>query len=160
MNEDSSPRKHGQLTEQNKDKLLEQLSRTGNLSASAASVGVTRFAVYKAIERDQDFGERIALAREKACNVLENEMYRRGVEGYDEPIFYQGEEVGSVRRYSDKLLQLLARANMGDRYSEKQNVTIDTNVTVEHSAKGKLARLLGIDDIKTIEGTIVEDEEQ
>ena len=37
---------------------------------------------------------------------MEAEADRRGVDGYDDPIFFEGQQVGTVRRYSDQLLML------------------------------------------------------
>ena len=52
---------------------------------------------------------------------MEHEIFRRAQEGWDEPVYggrYRQEVVGSVRRYSDRLLELRAKALMPE-YRDK-----------------------------------------
>jgi hypothetical protein len=42
-------------------------------------------------------------------DVIRTALYRRGIDGWDEPVFHAGEEVGTVRRYSDRCLVALAQ---------------------------------------------------
>lgn len=152
----SKPRVSGKLTPEKKAKVVELLSQTGNLSACASAVGLRRETLYHAMHRDPEFAEQITLAREKACLEIESEMRRRGLEGITRDVYYGGEVVGQQKEYSDKLLLALAKANMPTRYSDKQYQVVDQRVTVEHTAKHKLAHLLGI----TPEGAIEHDQEE
>lgn len=54
-------------------------------------------------------------------------MYRRAVVGYEEPVRNnKGEIVGTVRRFSDRLLELYVKRHMSE-YREK--LSADVNVT-------------------------------
>lgn len=129
----------------NKQKeLVACIEKSANLSGSAAACGVTRDAVYKAMERDPSFRQEIHDAREKAAYSIEREIWRRGIEGVDKPVFFRGEQVSNVTEYSDRLLLALAKANMPNRYSERQLQTIDHTVKIDGDAKSKLSELLGI----------------
>ena len=44
-------------------------------------------------------------------DAVEAEIRRRGVEGWDEPVFQGGKRVGVIRRYSDRMLEILAKAH-------------------------------------------------
>ena len=41
----------------------------------------------------------------------EDALQKRGVEGWEEPVWYQGRQVGTVHKYSDKLLQTALEAS-------------------------------------------------
>lgn len=53
-------------------------------------------------ELDELYHEALALYRNRVVRAL----HVRAVEGVEEPVWYQGEQVGTVRRYSDRLLEL------------------------------------------------------
>lgn len=61
------------------------------------------------------------------ADELEIEMHRRAVHGVDEPVFYKGEVVGEVRKFSDQLAITLAKATRPDKF--RDNVKVDANVT-------------------------------
>src|SRR5215204_3858483 len=82
-----------------KPAFLEFLRATANVSVSAARVGICRRAVYKAREKSEEFREAWEDALEEATDALEAEARRRAYEGYREPVFYQGKEVGNIQRY-------------------------------------------------------------
>ena len=75
---------------------------------------------------DPDF----ALAWDEAVNIaadaLEREAWRRAVEGFEEPVHYRGEVVGYVKKYSDRMLELLLKAHRPEKYRESgANVLIN-----------------------------------
>lgn len=147
------------LTPEKQAKLLDLLEQTGNLSASAAAVGVTGRAVYALMAREPEFRKRVEDAREKACLKIEQEMIRRGLTGIERGVFYKGERVATEREYSDKLLLALAKANMPSRYAERSVAYVQNNFSVDDTgqrAKERLAHLLGVDDQKVIEGEIID----
>lgn len=51
---------------------------------------------------------------------LENAAVKRAVEGFTEPIFHLGEQVGERRRYSDTLLVQQLKANLPEKYGDKE----------------------------------------
>lgn len=63
-------------------------------------------------------------AKEQAADLLEDEAVRRANEGVLEPVFYQGEQCGSIRRYPDGLMQFLLRGAKPEKYNRER---------VEHS---------------------------
>lgn len=101
---------------------LSSYSACGNVSDAARASGISRFTHYDWLKSDADYAAAFAEARETAADYIQAEIYRRGVEGIEEPIFYKGEQVGSVRRYSDKLLIVLAKALRPEQF--RDNLTI------------------------------------
>lgn len=49
---------------------------------------------------------------------------RRAREGVDEPVFYQGDECGSVRKYSDTLAIFLLKGAMPEKYRENTRMEL------------------------------------
>lgn len=58
---------------------------------------------------DPEFAERFHEARELYRDRLEAEVERRAVHGVLQPVYRGGRKVGSVRVYSDRLLELLLK---------------------------------------------------
>jgi hypothetical protein len=90
---------------------LETLTRTGHVTAACAAAGVSLSGTYSLRKRDGTFARAWEEALETAVGTMMEEARRRGVEGWDEPVFYKGEPVGAIRRYSDRLLIQLLQAH-------------------------------------------------
>jgi hypothetical protein len=111
-----------------KHAFLQQYARFGNLGYSAALVGVHRNSVYEWLERDEAFSAAFHQAEAAAVEVLEQEAWRRAVEGspYERTSYWHGEPVGTDRKieYSDALMTLLLRARAPEKYREKLDVNV------------------------------------
>jgi len=59
-----------------------------------------------------DFRDDYLEARGYSDDQIRAELVRRAIDGIDEPIYHQGVIVGEVRRYSDRLLEFLARTRL------------------------------------------------
>ncbi len=107
---------------------LEELARTGNVSAAAKKAHHSRQDAYK--ERNpegkdqtgqleaQEFAAAWEAALEVATDMLELEARRRAEQGTLEPVFYQGEVCGKVKKYSDTLLIFLLKAHRPEKFRE------------------------------------------
>lgn len=131
-----------------------------------------------------EFHEAWTAALEIGNDYLEQEAQRRAVEGYDEPVVHKGIqafvrdpqtgelELGpdgkpiplTVRRYSDRLLEVLLKARRPEKFRE--NMKIEAEVTggvlaipqtdqANLSAEDWAARFRDNEDGKTIDGTAV-----
>jgi len=58
-------------------------------------------------------------AHAAACDTIEAEMRRRAIDGVEKPVFYKGQQCGTVREYSDMLLAMLANGAMPEKYKQK-----------------------------------------
>ncbi len=86
------------------------------------AAGIDRTTHYRWLE-DPDYAEQFALAQQDAGESLEAEARRRAVEGWQEPIFYQGQLVGHRPRHSDVLLIFLLKGAMPEKYGDKLQQT-------------------------------------
>lgn len=61
-------------------------------------------------------------------------IHNKAVDGWDEPVFYKGEEVGTVHRFSEKLLELQAKRHMPEyRDKSQMDVNVAGGVLVVHA---------------------------
>ncbi len=94
-----------------------QLLAQGHTPGFAAKVvKISRSAAYKWREEDAAFAEDWRDAVNQGFDRLEDEAWRRGVEGVLKPVRYRGKVIGHIRKYSDKLLVLLLKRRRPDLY--------------------------------------------
>lgn len=102
---------------------LDRLRETGNVYRSALSVGLLHPAVYKQRNKDPEFARAWDEALNESVDFLVEEAKRRAYDGVDEPVFYQGEVCGTVRKYSDPLLMFLIKGIRKEYATERKELT-------------------------------------
>ncbi len=97
---------------------------TGKKGLAAELAGIDRSAIYQPGWRDDpEFQEALKYAREMAADILEEEAFRRAVEGVEKPAgWYKGKPGGYVREYSDVLLMFQLKALRPEKYRERVDV--------------------------------------
>lgn len=110
---------------------LRSFALTANVRAACLKAGVARSTIYAWQEHDTAFGLRFRQASEDANDLIRAELFRRAVQGVEEPVVSVGklvyiEENGQRKPltrkvYSDQLLSLLAKARMPE-FRERQRV--------------------------------------
>lgn len=104
----------------------------GVITAAAALAKIDRKRHYEWLddsEKYPDYEGRFKEAHEKACDRLEKEAVRRAVEGWEEPVYGSGGpgvgsvQVGAVRKYSDRMLEIMLKARRPERFRERHDFT-------------------------------------
>ncbi len=94
--------------------------RMCHIAQAAEAAGIERGMHYYWLKHDPTYRPRFEEADKIAIEALEDEASRRAMQGVDEPVFQGGEQVGTVRKYSDRLMEFLLRgrnpAKYGDRF--------------------------------------------
>jgi hypothetical protein len=124
------------LTEEVKAQVVELLMSFPNLTEVSKLVGLSPQTIYNHRKKDEEFASQVEEALEIGYDTMEGEAYRRAVEGWDEPVFFQGIPVGSVRKYSDGLLKFLLKGYRRKRFnpgiklpgSKNERLTLTLNV--------------------------------
>ena len=119
---------------------IQALAECGNVSDACKAAFVNRETAYEHKRNNAGFATAWDDAIETAIDRLEKEAIRRGRDGVNEPVFYQGEECGVIRKYSDSLLALLLKAHRPEKYRENVNMnqnTTNTKVTVYIPENGR-----------------------
>lgn len=120
-----------------REAFLDELRQRGNVRDAARVAGLARQTFYEWKGADPDFAAAWDEALDEAADTMEREAWRRAVEGVDEPVFGrvgkdQDGEVGTIRRYSDSLMQLLLKAHRPEKYRERQQVEHSGSIAIEY----------------------------
>lgn len=134
--------------------LMTLAAKGATVSTACRAAGIDSATAYNWKKDDKEFAEAWNMCYEEGTDVLVEEATRRGVEGIDKAIFYQGEEVATVKEYSDTLLTTQLKARRPGDYRERASIEANGPVTVvirefaydEPSDSGRVAdegKLLG-----------------
>lgn len=116
---------HTKWTPKRREKFLRTLGKWGNVRLAAEAVALSRSRAYELRDEDPQFAAAWDAAVEEAADRLEQEAWRRAVDGWDEPVFGSlgsGEgsgEVGRVRKFSNALLIFLLKGSKPEKYVER-----------------------------------------
>lgn len=97
---------------------LKTLANTGVVRVACVAAGVHFTTAYEHRSKDPAFAEAWDTALEEACDALEAEARRRALIGTERPVFYKGQQCGTIREYSDVLLIFLLKANRPEKYRD------------------------------------------
>lgn len=111
---------------------LAAYAKTGNVSLAAKACRIPRQRHYEWM-KDPEYAAAAKEAHIEACELVEAEIFRRGVTGVLKPVFYQGVRCSTVREYSDILLMFKAKKLMPE-YRD--------NFKIEHSGTLNLGERL------------------
>ena len=121
------------VTPEKRAKFLSILAECGNVTRAAEESECGRIMLYKIKSQDEEFSAAWEEAAEIGAKRLEDEARRRAVEGWQEPVWYQGDQVGTVRKYSDTLLICLLKAHHPEKYADRQKSETTLDATVQGS---------------------------
>lgn len=128
---------------------LEELASCGVMIQAADKAGVSTQTVRDHRKLDTDFDELVDVALQRYRQMLHGEAHRRAVDGVDEPVIggrNKDEVVCYVRRYSDRLLELMLKRHDPEfRVEQKVTVSGTSTHTVVHQLDlaGLPPKLLG-----------------
>ncbi len=105
-------------TARTRKRFLEFLESTGHVLRSAAAAGACIRAFYNWRDDEPEFAADWEAALERAVDRLEDEAFRRALEGVEMPVYYQGKPVGTVSKFSDRLLMFLLTKLRARRYQD------------------------------------------
>lgn len=129
------------------------LAETCNVGRACNAVGISRWTAYQWRKAMPDFAEAWDDAMKAGVLALEDEAHRRAFSGVDEPVFYKGDEVGSIRKYSDTLAIFLLKAHDPDKYRENSKVELNGRLAIgdmsEDEIRAELAALVAAGVVPT-----------
>lgn len=120
------------INSKEKNDFLNYYIECGTISKAAKKAHISRQTHYDWLKNDKKGFYRRAFeqADKMAADLLEEEAFRRAVEGDLQVVYYKGEEVGRRRVYSDQLLSLLLK---GKKPQYRENTEINNNISVDLS---------------------------
>lgn len=112
-----------QRTIGNKAAFLKAYEAIGTITGAAAQISIDRTLVYQWFEKDAEFGAAFKHSQERAVDLAEQELRRRGIAGYDKPVFQGGRRVGLIREYSDACLIFYLKGRRREVFGDKHELT-------------------------------------
>lgn len=107
------------------------LGERGIVADACRAAGIGRSQAYQWRQDDPLFAMEWDDAHQHAMDTLEAEAVRRAVEGVAEPVFYKGEKIETVQKYSDVLLMFLLNGGRSEKY---RRGSVDVNVKLDQQA--------------------------
>jgi hypothetical protein len=108
------------MVNKKKQAFLSAFESCGSVTAAAKAARISRACHYLWLQTDAQYALVFGRSKMIAGDVLEDEAVRRAVEGWDEPVFYQGSKCGTVRRYDSGLLMFLLRGLKPETYGTQR----------------------------------------
>lgn len=112
-----------------KNAFLNALVEAGTIKDAAAKAGISRQTHYTWMDNDKEYAFAYAKAYQQASDILEEEAWRRAVEGDTRVVYYKGEKIDEQRVRSDELLALLLKGRK-PMYRETQKVEVNNHISV------------------------------
>jgi hypothetical protein len=81
----------------------------GALAKPARKAGLYYDLHYYWLRTDQSYATAFEVARQIAGDKAEDEVYRRGIEGFDHPVIYEGKITTTYKAYSDNLVMFFLK---------------------------------------------------
>ena len=131
---------------------IEALRATGNVTRAAQYAGRSRNQAYHVRRHSEHFAAQWDEALEEGTDLLDAEARRRAVTGIDKPVFYKGEVVGSITKYSDSLLMFLLKAHRPQKFCDCGKVKhpgatdVSADKDLEKRIMERLEKMAALDD--------------
>jgi hypothetical protein len=124
------PTRAAALKRAHQDRFLEQFVSRGSVFAAAAAANVHRSMHYDWL-KDPAYAARFAAAETDAADLAETEVRRRAIVGVDEPVYYKGKVVGSIKKFSDTLLMFWLNGRRSDVFRPRLTAAVEPGDGVE-----------------------------
>jgi hypothetical protein len=102
---------------------LAAISRRPVLRFACAAAGIGRGAALSWKKKYPIFSELWDQAQNHGIDQLEEEAWRRGHDGYDKPVIYQGEITDTYKEYSDRCLEIMLRGCRPEKFKERSEIS-------------------------------------
>jgi len=109
-------------------KFIEALAERGIVTDACKVARISRAQAYAWRKDDPSFALDWDDAYQQAMDALEAEALRRAVRGVEEPVFYKGELVTTVQKYSDTLLMFLLNGGRSEKYRRGNQVEVQVRM--------------------------------
>lgn len=121
------------------------VARHGSFAAGATAIRLPTQTIQMYMQNDPEFARQVEMAKDEHRAKIEQAIYRRAIEGVDEPRFSgTGQVVGTVTKYSDTLLLAYAKRHIPEyREGDVSRTEISVNGTLEHEHRVQAKELTG-----------------
>lgn len=114
-----------------KERFIEALKEHKSVGNACTALGYSRRHLYRLRSEDPDFREKWDEAWDIVVDQLEASMMDHSINGYAEPVFHQGEEVGSKQRYETSERIFMLKKNRPEKYDDKLQINVSASEYAE-----------------------------
>lgn len=111
----------------NQLKFLAAWAEIPTIRGASKKAGLATPQHYEWMKNSPEYAETFNEARRELVAALEHEAFRRGVEGWDEPVYQGGVQVGTVRKFDSSFVKMLLQAN-DPRYCDRHNHNVSGEI--------------------------------
>lgn len=112
------------LTPETVTLFLVTLAESCQVRKACDAAGISAYTAYRWRKEHPDFLDAWDEALKAGLYLLESEAHRRAFDGVDEPIYQQGVQVGTVRKYSDTLAMFLLKSHDPAKYRDNARMEV------------------------------------
>jgi hypothetical protein len=95
-------------------------SECATVTEAAQIAGIDRKTHNNWLKADSDYKDAFeTVAKEAAGDRLEKEAWRRAVDGWEEPVFHQGRQVSTIRKFDSTLLIFLLKGTRPEKFRDR-----------------------------------------
>ena len=123
LNRDSGHIKR-RLLGQYKLAFLRHYVKTANITLSAREIGIARSTIFDWMKVDPTFKAAVDNGKEEGLDLLEEEIRRRGFDGYEQGRVTKDGSVVTVTQYSDNLAMFLAKGGRPEKFRDNYPVNL------------------------------------
>lgn len=102
---------------------LSSYAVAGSITRAAEAAGISRQTHYAWLKQFPEYVTAFADARTIAIDILEERAIERARDGWDEPVYHDGKQCGTIRKHSDRLIEFLIKYNKPDVYKDRRELT-------------------------------------
>lgn len=135
------------LTKELKLVFCRAYAQRGIVREGTTAAGISRRTYAKWRKEDEAFNEACMEAKQMSTDLIEAEMHRRAIDGFERPVIYQGEITDTYKDYSDSLLTMLAKGNKPEKFKERteHSGSVGRPMTLEQEDKESIvSSILGM----------------
>lgn len=98
---------------------LAEFGQRGLVASSAKAAGIHRDTVYDWLKTDEAFAAEYDVVNTLVTEKAEAEAWRRAIDGWEEPVWYEGVQCGTTTKFDSGLLTLVLKARAPEKYRER-----------------------------------------
>jgi len=103
--------------------ILNEIASCGVYYKACAAAGVSLAQFNRLREVHPEIKALVEEAKLYYQDLISHTVHNRAIEGWDEPVFYQGRMIGTQRKFSDRLLELQAKRHCPE-YRDKSEIDV------------------------------------
>ena len=110
-----------------KQQFIDKLQELKGVGLACKAIGYSRRQVYRERNNEPEFRDAWDEAWEHVVDELEASVMSRAINGYEEPVFHKGEEVGTRIKHDPILGIFMLKKNRPDKYDDRMQLNISAD---------------------------------